>query len=430
MVAHVDKHTVLGILYATADGDMEEEKDKHARPQLPANTMGCTGCGLCESVCARHAIRMEYSVEGFMRPVVDVSRCTGCGACEKMCARVESCGRPHNDAKCVEATSSMAGERRQSASGGVCSALARCIVERGGVVFGVAHSQLSFPAYTRCETIEELAQIRGSAYMQADPARCYERVRKELSMGKMVMLVGLPCQIRAARALFGWGKQNLLLVDLACFGVPSRNLWLSYKRDLEQNGKSVVSVNFRDKRQGWRQYCITTRFHDGAEISGEGNMLNPFSRMFNTRYCLNETCYKCVHNMEARWGDITAGDYWGHKDLPGDGSADGIGSCIINTPQGERVWEMAQGHLSSKPISKEDAAAWNPGMHKGTEKIPTERKKVLQQLADMPLSSVSRRYLYPTGHKKPACSILGCRISLPEFIFNWCYHAYKQLKRH
>lgn len=225
---------------------MEEEKDKHARPQLPANTMGCTGCGLCESVCSRHAIRMEYSVEGFMRPVVDVSRCTGCRACEKMCARVESCGRPHNDAKCVEATSSMAGERRQSASGGVCSALARCIVERGGVVFGVAHSQLSFPAYTRCETIEELAQIR------------------------------------AARTLFGRGKQNPRLVDLACFGVPSRNLWLSYKRELEQIGKSFVSVNFRDKRLSRHQYCITARFHDGEEISGGSNMLNPFSRMFNT----------------------------------------------------------------------------------------------------------------------------------------------------
>ncbi len=409
--------------------NMEGGKDIHARPQLPANNMGCTGCGLCESVCARHAIRMEYNEEGFMRPVVDVSLCVGCGACEKLCAKVEKCAKPHNAAKYVEAASAMTEERRQSASGGVCSALAHCVVERGGIVFGVEHSRLSFPAYTRCETIEGLAQTRSSVYMQANPARCYERVRKELAMGKLVMLVGLPCQIRAARTLFGWGKPNLLLVDLACFGVPSRNLWLSYKKELEQNGKTVVSVNFRDKKQGWRQYCITARFQDGAETSGS-NMLNPFSRMFNTRYCLNETCYSCVHDIEARWGDITVGDYWGHRDLPGDSSADGIGSCIINTPQGERVWEMAQGLLSAKPISKEDAAAWNPGMHKGPEKIPTERKEVLQQLVDMRLSSVSRRYLYSTGHKKPACNIRGCRITLPEFFFNWCYRAYRQLKRH
>lgn len=45
----------------------------------------CTGCGTCETVCSRNAIRMVESYKGFLYPSLDESLCIECGLCEKKC---------------------------------------------------------------------------------------------------------------------------------------------------------------------------------------------------------------------------------------------------------------------------------------------------------------------------------------------------------
>lgn len=45
----------------------------------------CTGCGTCETVCSRNAIRMVESDKGFLYPALDESLCIECGLCEKKC---------------------------------------------------------------------------------------------------------------------------------------------------------------------------------------------------------------------------------------------------------------------------------------------------------------------------------------------------------
>lgn len=54
-------------------------------PQLYQNIYECCGCSACEAVCPGNAINMEADEEGFLYPVIDLSKCIGCYQCERVC---------------------------------------------------------------------------------------------------------------------------------------------------------------------------------------------------------------------------------------------------------------------------------------------------------------------------------------------------------
>jgi NADPH-dependent glutamate synthase beta subunit-like oxidoreductase/coenzyme F420-reducing hydrogenase delta subunit len=45
----------------------------------------CRGCGLCEELCAYHAVRVTYRSQGYFSAVVDADACRGCGCCVSVC---------------------------------------------------------------------------------------------------------------------------------------------------------------------------------------------------------------------------------------------------------------------------------------------------------------------------------------------------------
>ncbi len=55
------------------------------KPVLYNKKEECCGCFSCYSICAKKAIIMEEDLEGFVYPVVDLSKCIGCCNCEKYC---------------------------------------------------------------------------------------------------------------------------------------------------------------------------------------------------------------------------------------------------------------------------------------------------------------------------------------------------------
>ena len=44
----------------------------------------CSGCGVCATVCPKHAISFSQDNKGFSRPVVN-ENCIDCGICVKKC---------------------------------------------------------------------------------------------------------------------------------------------------------------------------------------------------------------------------------------------------------------------------------------------------------------------------------------------------------
>ena len=54
-------------------------------PILYERKESCCGCYACYSICAKDAIIMQEDQEGFIYPLVDISKCVFCHKCEKVC---------------------------------------------------------------------------------------------------------------------------------------------------------------------------------------------------------------------------------------------------------------------------------------------------------------------------------------------------------
>lgn len=93
----------------------------------------CSGCGLCETICPVHAIKMEYNKGGFIYPVIQKEKCIDCGLCEKKCV-VETISAMY-PIKCYAGLYLNQKIKEKSSSGGMFAALAEFILEQGGVVF-------------------------------------------------------------------------------------------------------------------------------------------------------------------------------------------------------------------------------------------------------------------------------------------------------
>lgn len=359
----------------------------------------CTGCGLCANVCSKDAIRMVWSKEGFLTPEVDVNACINCGACVKACP-AQPGHQQKQQSTALETPSAYGGWHAEedthlaSSSGGIFTALADEVFAEGGCVFGVVWANKDTARFSKAENKEELAAMRGSKYTQAIPGMVYREVRAELKKGRRVLFCGTACQVYALRQYLRKDYENLLLVDILCHGVPSRNLLLGYIREWErQEGKTIERIRFRDKATDWQNYQVTKIFTDGSTIS-HCNKEDMFIRLFIGDLALNQACYACPHARFPRTGDITLGDFWGnlqhlHPDWP---IRKGIGSLLANTDKGKRILksleESGQIHLHPEPV--ENLLQGQRSTYLRQAPVPAMRESTLKRLNTEPIPRLYR----------------------------------------
>lgn len=373
---------------------------------LPSSGSPCTGCGLCASVCGSGAIRMVENEEGFLVPRVDEAACIGCKACEKMCARLALVGGRECH-RFYEAWSLDETQRAASSSGGVFSELAQDCIRRGGVVYGVTMKGGEFPRFVAVERLDDMALLRGSKYLQADTGDVFRQMATVLKAGRPVLFAGVSCQVRAARVRYGELYDNLLLVDLACFGVPSRHVWRSFLRELA-NGGEITGVSFRDKDRNWQEYSMRIEYGDGTRtmIHKEDN---PFMRGFLCHLGLNECCYTCRSAVDDRPGDISLGDFWGRPRQ--DDEHNGVSVVIPHTPKGEAAMERIRPALHLELADESRALADNGGLIAHTGGIPLRRTAFLRALRSQPLHHALTRFLDSSNRPRPG--ILLCNRFIP-----------------
>lgn len=230
----------------------------------------CCGCTACASICAHDAITMKPDGMGFLYPEVDKDKCTECGLCEKVCAFNAEYDRSLNlpEPEVYGARHRDMNEVMRSRSGAAFVAISDYVLENGGVVYGAGYTDHFRVVHKRATTKSERDEFRGSKYVQSDLTGVFRQIREDLKRGMTVLFSGTPCQTSGLSSYVGKKlRENLVLVDIVCHGVPGPYIWRDYLAYIEKKqGDTVEVVNFRDKeRYGWRAHKESFKFQGGRK---------------------------------------------------------------------------------------------------------------------------------------------------------------------
>jgi len=229
----------------------------------------CCGCTACMSICNHAAITMEPDKLGFLYPKVDKTKCVECGLCEKVCQFNENYDRSNNFNQPIAyaVRHKDIDEVMKSRSGAAFAAISDYVLDNGGVVYGAGYKDHFRVAHKRATTKQDRDEFRGSKYVQSDLTGVFGQIKEDLENGLTVLFSGTPCQTSGLNSFVGKKlRENLILIDIVCHGVPSPFIWRDYLKFIEKkHGDAIIVVNFRDKEKyGWADHHETFKFKMGG----------------------------------------------------------------------------------------------------------------------------------------------------------------------
>lgn len=308
----------------------------------------CCGCTACASICPKDAILMESDILGFKYPKVDLEKCIDCGLCEKVCAFNANYDKSLNldEPEIYAARHKEMHEIETSRSGAAFIAISDYVLENGGIVYGVGYKGHFVVTHKRATTKEERNEFKGSKYVQSDLDGIFRQVKNDLSSGKMVLFSGTPCQTAGLNSFVGKKlRENLILVDIVCHGVPSPYIWRDYLTYIENKYKSrVVKVDFRDKsRIGWSGHIESFIFENGKKIESV-----IFKDLYFKHFISRQSCSICYFTNFNRPSDFTIGDYWGLNRISNNFNSDNKGCSLlfINSQKGDELFKIISKSLN------------------------------------------------------------------------------------
>ena len=338
-----------------------------------ANPADCCGCTACASICAHDAISMEPDALGFLYPKVDESKCVECALCEKVCQFNDNYDRSLNLSEPIAyaARHKDINEVMKSRSGAAFVAISDFIIEQGGVIYGAGYKDHFRVAHKRATTKEERDEFRGSKYVQSDMTGIFRQVKDDLKSGLTVLFSGTPCHTAGLNSYVGKKlRENLVLVDIVCHGVPSPFVWRDYITYLEKkHGDEIVVVNFRDKGIfGWKAHKESYFFSNGNRTISD-----LWTSLFYKHIMLRHSCSICHYTNLYRPSDITLADFWGwENNVPGVNNDDkGVSLVLINTEKGKHVWKKTSQRLDVKGVDVRNSL--QPNLQRPTQTHPKRK---------------------------------------------------------
>lgn len=294
----------------------------------------CCGCGACAAICPKSCISMSADQEGFKYPSVDTEICINCGLCMRVCPfeRVKK----HIPNKVYAAKARNNEIQYKSSSGGAFEILASYLLENGYSIYGAAYSKdFSAVSHILIEDKEDLQKLRGSKYVQSDITDLFKDIRRKLDDGARILFSGTGCQTASLKSFLQKDYENLVTVDILCHGVPSPILFNEYVKCIRQNYGNIISMNMKDKTNGWG--------HQKLRISAEKKIPEHIQGLwysiFYSRVALRSSCYKCPYMDISRPGDISLGDYWGIENIDKEFyDKRGVSLVLLNTAKGEDLF--------------------------------------------------------------------------------------------
>jgi len=284
--------------------------------------------------------------------------------------------------------------RKNSSSGGIFYALAEKIIDNGGIVYGAAFSNDNSTKHVRISFRKDLLLLQGSKYVQSSTEGIFNLVKNDLQNGLTVLFSGTPCQIAGLQKFLRKKYDNLLSIEIVCHGVPSPAVWARFLKEeknkikksipctesLNQNDViiSIKDINFRDKRDGWRNYGLSfkTSVYSKSQCNDSSIFIDGFKNSYMKGFLghlyLRPSCHNCFSKNFASNADLTIGDAWGIENYATSNDDNlGISLIIINTIKGETAISGLS-NCSFQILNNYDINAYNPAVIKS---VNTNRKR-------------------------------------------------------
>lgn len=361
----------------------------------------CVGCTACAAICPKNVIQMERDSEGFQVPHIAYPElCIDCGLCEKACPVLNLAPETPNSESAYIVQNRDITVRKESASGGMFSAIALSVLENGGIVYGAAYDASFQVKHIAIDRREDLWKLRNSKYVQSNLDTVFRGVKKDLSSGRQVCFSGTPCQIEGLRSYLGRDYENLLLVDLVCHGVSSPLVWEKYLQTIQKYHPR--KIYFRWKHYGYKYSTMSIFNENDQEVYFAGVESDKMLRAYFTNNCDRESCYRCVFKKRYRSSDFTMWDCFQPRffDKAFD---DDIGtSCVLlNSPKGHRQFKriLQMGLIDAKQVDA-DALTFGNNEMVGSVKRGDLRDTFLLDAAKMEPEELFAKYFPDTVKTK------------------------------
>ena len=280
------------------------------------NKENCCGCSACYSVCPKNCITMSEDEEGFLYPHVDKNICIDCGLCEKVCPILRYQQPKPKAQKAFVVQHRDKTVLAQSTSGGAYTAIAKWILDKDGVVFGVRLNDLFEAEHCYIERYDDLRLFRNSKYVQSKIGDTYKQVRDYLKEGRIVLYSGTPCQLEGLfQFLRNKQYDNLYTVDVVCRAVPSPLVLRKYlEMQKDMFASDLMDVKFRDKYHGYK-YSSLSLFSKCGKDYHEGIDTDVYLRSFFSGTNIRQSCPVCKFRNRYRRTDFTIWDCFNIDDF-------------------------------------------------------------------------------------------------------------------
>ena len=359
----------------------------------------CTGCTACYNICPKHSITMLSDHEGFLYPHVNEQSCIECGLCVKVCPILNYGDTPKN-----EVMSAYAAHHKNkntwylSSSGGAFSSIVEYVLENHGVVYGAAYNDDFKVCHERADNNDDALKFRGSKYSQSVLYDIFKDVKNDLSLGKLVMFSGTPCQIAGLQSFLRKDYKNLLTVDLICHCVPSPKVFNDYISFIERKyKKKIVYINMKDKTEGWPVQSPRIYFDDGTTLFGEYDSYL-WEKIFYSYLAIRPSCHKCKFSNLNRGGDITVGDYWGVEKIhPEFNHPNGASLVLVNTNKGHKYFTHISNSLDYTNTNAQKAL---PNTLLYTTKPNSRRSQFWKDYSKLSFEKLTKKYFEPRFYKR------------------------------
>lgn len=345
------------------------EGRKRKLPDLCAPSR-CTGCAACTSICPMWAVKQRPAELGFLRPDVGMD-CTLCRNCQKFCPELEREHTPLAPLQEAAAYTARADYIKERSAGGVFGVLAKYVLGQGGLVVGASLCGDGAVRHVAAQTEEELRPLLGAKYVQSDVSGALRVLSPALGRGRLVLFVGTPCQVDGLLHTLHGGRPNLITCDLACSGEAAPALldaWRTAHPDYADN--EAMANLFRD----WESFRRSS-----------------YGKAITRGLAFRDACYECPFAGARRVGDLTLCSLNG-TDTPPARTEEDSSIVLVNTDQGEQVWNRVAGLCSAVPVRWDEVLRCVPALSAPVAQ-PAAAAPFRSALAAWPFGEVEATFL-------------------------------------